>query len=247
MRNLLTALYVDECAHDTPRVALPGVELYVAVRFGPAARNGLNVHVLGGRPHAYRKVIRAGQRMVMARLALGAHEAVLGVPAAELAGRVVALEDVWGGATTRRLVDRLAAARDAGLAAKILDDAIAERGAGTSHVDARTQLVLDAAERLQRPDGTSVTAVAGDLGVSERHLRRAFRASVGVSPKLFAKIARFRRALRAAREDRGLNWAGIAVDAGYYDQAHLISEFRSIAGATPRALLSELRAAHPAS
>jgi AraC-like DNA-binding protein len=82
--------------------------------------------------------------------------------------------------------------------------------------------------------------VANDLGVSERHLRRVFRETVGVSPKAFAKITRFRRAVCAARDDAYPRWASIAVATGYYDQAHLIAEFRAIAGVTPRTLLREL-------
>ena len=101
------------------------------------------------------------------------------------------------------------------------------------------ELALDAADRLTR---ASVNAVADDLGVSERHLRRVFRETVGVSPKAFARLTRFHRALRAAREDGHASWASIAATAGYYDQAHLIAEFRAIAGVTPRALLGELRA-----
>ena len=88
-----------------------------------------------------------------------------------------------------------------------------------------------------------MNAVAVDLGVSERHLRRVFRENVGVSPKAFAKLMRFRCALRAANEDTHASWASIAAAAGYYDQAHLIAEFRAIAGVTPSALLGELRAA----
>jgi AraC-like DNA-binding protein len=70
-----------------------------------------------------------------------------------------------------------------------------------------------------------------------------FRETVGVSPKAFARLARFDRALRAAREDGHASWASIAAAAGYYDQAHLIADFRAIAGVTPRAFLGELRAA----
>lgn len=85
-----------------------------------------------------------------------------------------------------------------------------------------------------------MSAVADALGLSERHLRRVFRAAVGMSPKSFAKLTRFHRALRAARADRRASWATIASASGYYDQAHLIDEFRTIAGVTPRALVEEL-------
>lgn len=88
-----------------------------------------------------------------------------------------------------------------------------------------------------------MNAVADELGVSDRHLRRMFREAFGIGPKTFARLARFQRALSVAREDERAAWATIAADAGYYDQAHLIAEFQAIAGAPPRALLDELRAA----
>jgi AraC-like DNA-binding protein len=188
----------------------------------------------------HRKLIRDGQRVVTARLRLGAPEAVLGVPASAMAGRIVALEDLWGDAATRRLCARLAEARDTVDAPAILERAIADRLASADGRHARAQLALAAADRLAT---ANVNAVAVDLGVSERHLRRVFRDTVGVSPKAFAKLTRFHRALRAAREDAHPRWASIAAAAGYYDQAHLIAEFRAIAGVTPRALLGELRAA----
>ncbi len=173
-----------------------------------------------------------------ARLHLGVSEAVLGVPASAVAGRIVALEDLWGDAATRRLCARLADACDTVDAAVILESAIAERLATADGRHARAQLVRAAADRLT---SANVNAVAIDLGVSERHLRRVFHETVGVSPKAFAKLARFHRALRAAREHAHAGWASIAAAAGYYDQAHLIADFRAIAGVTPRALLGELR------
>jgi AraC-like DNA-binding protein len=188
----------------------------------------------------HRKLHRSGQRTVTARLQLGVPDAVLGVPAWALAGRIVALEDLWGDAATRRLCARLADARDTLAAAAVLESAIAERLATAGGRHAGAQLALAAADRLT---SANVNAVAADLGVSERHLRRVFQETVGVSPKAFAKLTRFQRALRAAREDAPASWASIAVAAGYYDQAHLIAEFRAIADVTPRALLGELRAA----
>lgn len=238
------ALFVNERDGDTPHVSIPRSEIELMFRFGPAAARGLDAHAFGAQQRVRRKVVRGVRRTVTARLRFGASEAVLGAPAPALAGRAVSLADLWGDEATRRLFDRLAGARDALDAAAIVDRAIAERL--TSAAEARrasAQLARVAADKLRDDESSHVNAVAGDLGVSERHLRRVFRDAVGVGPKAFAKLARFDRALRAAREDDGAGWASIAAAAGYYDQAHLIAEFRAIAGATPRALLHELRAA----
>lgn len=234
----VAALFVDECVHDLARVAVPRPEAHLVVRFGPSARNGLDAHALGIRSKVHRKLIRGGQRTVFARLHLGAHEAVLGVPAPDIAGRIVSLEDLWGAAATQRLLDRLAHAHDAAAAAAVLERAAAERITVPGKLNAHARLALDAARKL---GSANVNAVACDLGVSERQLRRVFREAVGMSPKAFARLTRFHRALSAASDAGETSWARIAAAVGYYDQAHLIAEFHAIAGVTPRTLLAELR------
>jgi AraC-like DNA-binding protein len=235
--SAVAAFFVDECDRDTSLVSIPHPEIHLVARFGPAARSGLDIHVFGARQRVHRKLIHAGQRMLTARLQLGASDAVFGVPASAIAGRLVALDELWGDTAARQLCDRLTTARTTVDAASIVDDAIAERLALVDARRAHAQLVLHAAQRFA---SASVNAVADELGMSERHLRRIFHEAVGVSPKAFAKLARFHRALRAARKDNGASWATIAAATGYYDQAHLIGEFRAIAGVTPRALLGEL-------
>jgi AraC-like DNA-binding protein len=238
MPTAVAHLSVFEFEQDVRRVAMPRPEIHLVVRFGPSARDGLDVHAFGAQQTARRKLIRGGQQSVMARLRLGAHEAVLGVPASAIAGRIVPLEDLWGNGETRRLTERLAAAKSTADAARALERAIEQRSlVASAGRRAPAQLALAAADKLT---SESVTAVATDLGVSERHLRRVFRETVGVSPKAFAKLSRFHRALRAAREDAHSSWASIAADSGYYDQAHLIADFRTITGATPQSLRSEL-------
>jgi AraC-like DNA-binding protein len=238
----VATLFSFACDGDAPLVSIPRPEVHVVARWGPSARGGLDVHAFGARQRVHRKVIHGGAWSVTARLRLGAHEAVLGVPASSIAERVVPLDELWGDAATRRLVERLAVAKDTAVAAAILERALAERLVASHERRPRAELALEAADMLTR---ASVSAVADDLGVSERHLRRVFRETVGMSPKAFAKLARFRRALHAAREREHDGWASIAAAAGYYDQAHLIAECRALAGVTPQALLRELRDAVP--
>jgi AraC-like DNA-binding protein len=237
----VSALIVGEYPHDMQRVAIPRPEIHLAVRFGPNARHGLDAHALGVREKAVRKLIRSGQRTVLARLHLGAHVAVFGVPASEIAGRIVALEDLWGEAAARRFFDRLAGATDMLAAAAIVESAIAERVAAADTRSQRAQLSLNTASMLTKLTSANVNSVAGELGVSDRHMRRVFRETLGMSPKTFAKLMRFERALRAAHENNHASWANIAAASGYYDQAHLIAECRGMTGVTPQVLLDELR------
>jgi AraC-like DNA-binding protein len=237
---VLAALFVVECGIDMPVLSIPRPEPQFVVRFGPSALNRLDVHAMGAGARVHRKFGGRGHRAVVARLHLGTAPSVLGTSASTIADRIVPLEDLWGPAAARRLADRLFSARDMAAAAALVETAIADRVAIARGRSGREPLALEAAARLTR---ANVRDVAADLDVSERHLRRVFHEAVGVSPKAFTRLTRFRRALRAARRSGHASWAGIAAAAGYYDQAHLIAEFRAIAGAPPRAFLDELRAA----
>ena len=238
LRSRCASLRVDERDCDTPGVAIPRSEVLLVVRFAPFTRHGFEVHALGLRERVSRKLVRGRQRIVAARLPLGAQEAVLGVSAAALAGRAVPLEELWGDAASRHLFERLGGARTSLDVAAILDRAIDERLTLARGPRAQAEIAVHAAARLAT---AGVSEVATALGVSERNLRRVFRDTIGVGPKTFARLERFRRALDAARAREAPSWAAIALGAGYYDQAHLIAEFRAIAGVTPQALLGEMR------
>ncbi len=73
-----------------------------------------------------------------------------------------------------------------------------------------------------------------------QRVRRAFTENVGVSPKEFARTVRLQRAVRMAATS--CDWACIAADAGYYDQAHLIADFRRLVGLTPGAFFKRVGA-----
>ena len=62
-----------------------------------------------------------------------------------------------------------------------------------------------------------------------------FTAEVGLTPKVFSRLRRFRRALDRVADRPAVDWTVIALECGYYDQAHFIHDFRSFAGMTPTA------------
>jgi AraC-like DNA-binding protein len=86
-----------------------------------------------------------------------------------------------------------------------------------------------------------IATLVEELGCSRRHLSARFGEDVGMTPKAFARMVRFERAvdrLRASDEELGV----IAVDCGYYDQAHFNRDVRAFAGVAPGALLAERHA-----
>jgi AraC-like DNA-binding protein len=83
----------------------------------------------------------------------------------------------------------------------------------------------------------ALESLAATLGCSMRHLQRRFSRQVGVSPKMLARIRRFQRVFQAWRDDpRSLS--RVAVECGYFDQPHLIRDFRDFAGSAPAAFLA---------
>jgi AraC-like DNA-binding protein len=84
----------------------------------------------------------------------------------------------------------------------------------------------------------SVRELARHAGLGVRRVQAVFADRIGMSPKMLMRITRLQRALRIARERAELSWSGVALEAGYYDQPHLIRDCREIAGCAPSALVA---------
>ncbi len=75
--------------------------------------------------------------------------------------------------------------------------------------------------------------LCAELGVSPRHLTRRFSVQVGLAPKAVARQLRFAAVRRSLEAPGDRSWTQIALAAGYFDQAHLVRDFRELAGLTP--------------
>jgi AraC-like DNA-binding protein len=149
-------------------------------------------------------------------------------PLGELADRHVGLEALWG-REAELLRERVLAARDDAARLDLAEDALLSRL--RSGVDVRA--VVAWAACLAR--GDRVAAVIDEIGWSRRRFVARFQDAVGLAPKRFARVARFARVLRVAAHRQPTDWSAVAHAYGYYDQAHLIHEFREFAGVTPSA------------
>lgn len=98
-------------------------------------------------------------------------------------------------------------------------------------VDAALQYLVSS----QRP--VRIGHLAKNLGVSRRHFERIFLDCVGVSPKMFATIQRYRAAAHALSRRTGAGLADVAAAMGYADQSHMTRDFMRLTGAGPTRFL----------
>jgi AraC-like DNA-binding protein len=177
---------------------------------------------------------------------LGAR-ALLGLPAGELAAIDVPAQDVLGGVCAE-LRARAVAAPGWPERFAIVDEVLLRLMAApavTAPVAAQAAPEVGWAWRQLLASGGTVRIadLAAQTGWSGRYLAARFRTEIGLTPKAAARVIRFSRARRLLLENvaggRGPGLAGLAAACGYFDQAHLAREFRSLAGCPPSQWIAE--------
>ncbi|MEQ8786473.1 MAG: helix-turn-helix domain-containing protein [Pirellulaceae bacterium] len=155
---------------------------------------------------------------------------LLGLPLSELTDRHVGLADLWG-RTARLWREQLLAARAPQARFDVLERLLLRRLAPPSTESA---VVDDALARFTAaPSLARVRDVCAASGLSAKRFIRRFHDRVGLTPKLYCRVQRFQAVVDQAANRRGVDWARVALDCGYYDQSHLIRDFREFSGVTP--------------
>ncbi len=201
---------------------------------GPVRMAGRSLQALVGGLHTRAVLIRQDRSQAGLQLELDplGVRTLFGVTAAELGGEVHDLAEFGLGSLPERL--RELPTWDERFA--LLDDVLAARA--VEPVPPPPELG-EAWRRMRGADGrVRVTELAGEVGWSRRHLGERFRTELGLAPKQAARVLRFERAGRLLRQGRA-DLASLAVECGYYDQAHLTNEWRALAGCTPGTWIAE--------
>jgi AraC-like DNA-binding protein len=159
--------------------------------------------------------------------------ALFATPLRTITNLVVELRDLVG-PTADELVERCREAAAPEARFRLAAEWIAARVRDALPV--QPAVAWAAAQIESRHGDIAIAQLRGETGLSKTRLAAAFREQIGVSPKLFARIVRFRRAL-AMVESGPTSLADVALAAGYYDQPHFNAEFREMSGLTPGELL----------
>jgi AraC-like DNA-binding protein len=156
--------------------------------------------------------------------------ALMRVPALETADADIDLACLWGRRRTAALRERILEGVELDTKLDVLEDALVEawRPAALHRAVAFALTVFD-----RSPHTASVTSVTDAIGLSAKRFIERFKMDVGMTPKRYCRIRRFQRAVAQAHRSDGVDWTQVALDCGYFDQAHFIHDFRSFAGLTP--------------
>ena len=105
----------------------------------------------------------------------------------------------------------------------------------------RNTSVMNAAIYMFRARGTrQLEDVAGKLSLGMRQFERNFVREIGLSPKLYSRVARFQAALDTRIRCQDTGWASLANQFGYHDQTHMIKDFQKLSGLSPERLLMHI-------
>ena len=161
---------------------------------------------------------------------------LLDLPMGELEGLSVDPKMLWG-ADARVLRERLLGTPVPDVRFRILERFLLDRLHDSRD---RHPAVQYAVRTIEQSKGAATVAdIVDRTGLSARRFIAAFRDEVGLAPKVFCRLARFRRVIDSLREAKRPDWADIALDCGYFDQSHFIHDFRSFAGVSPSAYLRQ--------
>jgi AraC-like DNA-binding protein len=237
-------LLTDAPAHGRERIVPSGtVELVFNLhedefRIGESAggkeRRYRGAMVSGCYSEAFDIDTRAHNLVLGVHFKPGGAGSVLGVPTSELANEHVGLEDIWGASATE-LRDRLCVTQSLQHRFEMLEGALVARLPDRQR---RRAAVTVGLAHLERP-GTEVGHVARELGLSRRRFIEVFTEDVGMTPERYSMVRRFQRALSLASRSPPAPWTQIALECGYFDQAHLCRDWSTLTGMSPGQFLTQ--------
>jgi AraC-like DNA-binding protein len=233
---------------DKPQIVLPDGCIDILFDFGEhghvidpggtrtgAQRNPSASMIVGTMTRPLTVPVTNREHLVAVRFKPGKAHAILRLSAGEITDHLVSLADLWGSAARSvesELHDTGEPARQAACLERKLIQALGSNDRSDKSLDPIVSFVIGHSGTV------SVEALASHAGLTRQQLARKFDRYVGLSPKTFCRVIRFKNLLTRARRSREIDWTALALDLGYFDQSHMISDFKEFSGLAPQRFLS---------
>jgi AraC-like DNA-binding protein len=191
--------------------------------------NGTSV-VAGVQTHKFSRLLEGQGRVFGVKFRPGGFRPFLEIPVSKLADRTIPANRIFG--------KDLAPFEEIALSACKESDKVQAANtffhARMPELDSDVRLAGQLVDRiLQEPEIKTVEDVADSTGMGKRSLQRLFSEYVGASPKWVIRRYRLHEVIEKLNSGKKLDWAQLALDLGYFDQAHLINDFKSLVGFSP--------------
>ncbi|URN01341.1 helix-turn-helix domain-containing protein [Actinomadura madurae] len=160
----------------------------------------------------------------------GGFRPFMDAPVATLTGRFAGVEEVFGADGTA-LAAEIFACADAAEAVGLLEAFLTGRGPAPDPSAERAAVIVD--RIAARPGLVRVDELAAEAGLSPRSLQRLFHEYVGIGPKWVIRRFRMQEAAERAASGADVDWAELAAELGYADQAHFVRDFTASVGTPP--------------
>lgn len=155
-------------------------------------------------------------------------------PLFALTNRIEGLDLIWG-REGGRLEERVNEARTTreriAIVENVLLDILVAGKSSDREIEAVTKIIFE------NKGLVSIGTIMKNVGISSSRLEREFRRKLGISPKFFSRIIRFQNLIKTLKKEKTPSFLDAALSLGYYDQAHLIHEFKEFSGKSPGVFL----------
>jgi AraC-like DNA-binding protein len=235
LSEFVELLWLHEYAvpsHASERV-LPTGTIELVINLGDKTSGGFEALVAG--PHSRFFVLDTSQptSIVGVHFKPSGAFAFLGLPLDELRNQHAPLEALWGNRAAE-LREQLIAVN--GTQARLL---LLERTLTCwLQVSPRRHPAVAHALASFSRGARRIADVVEETGLTSRRFIRLFNDEVGLTPKTFCRVRRFQRTIGLLHRCEAVDWADAAAACGYYDQSHMIHDFRDFAGLSPANYLS---------
>lgn len=188
-----------------------------------------SLKVVGAMRRAAVLMVSQEQAAAGIRFKPGGAAAFLRLPLHEVTDEQLPLDALWG-CEGEMLSERLMTVFSTSDRIGLLEATLLHRLASITQYNPTVQYALHIIRRSQ--GNVSVTTLRTTLALSERQLERSLQQATGLAPRELTRITRFQQAVHLLRRP-GISLTETAHQAGYYDQAHFIRDFKALAGVTP--------------
>ncbi len=144
--------------------------------------------------------------------------------------KIIELEDIWGYEFIK-LRERLLNSLSPDNCFNILEEFLINKTKDKLVINPYVSYFIESIQKS--PHIVTLSRIIEKIGFSQKHFISIFKKYVGTTPKHYSRIIKFQETLVKLEDNKNINWTQLALQTGYYDQAHFINEFKQFSGIQP--------------